>query len=71
LNANASRIKLILASDTWLYALAQHSPEMSAQITAALTEELTRAGSVSGEFTAKLYNKLRPRGLRRYPERKF
>jgi hypothetical protein len=67
----ASRAALILGTDGWLTKLSQHSDEMRTRILAALGDELLRAGAVSGDFAAKLYNASRPRAVSAYPERKF
>lgn len=67
----AARSALLLQSDSWLSRLAEHSPEMRTRIIAGLSQELLRAGCVGGDFSARLYNELRPRAVGAFPERKF
>jgi hypothetical protein len=44
---------------------------MRTKIIASLSDELLRAGFVSGGFCAPLYNQNRPKNLAAFPERKF
>jgi hypothetical protein len=44
---------------------------MRTRIIAALSDELLKAGNVSGDAAARIYNTLRPRAVSRFPERKF
>jgi len=67
----AARAALVLQTDSWLTRLAEHSSDMRARLVQSLSDELLRAGCVSGDFCAKLFNSMRPRALSQFPERKF
>jgi hypothetical protein len=67
----AARAALVMKSDSGLSRLAEHSPETRTRIEACLIDELLRNGSASGEFLARTYNALRPKGLFAFPERTF
>jgi hypothetical protein len=67
----AARAALVLQTDSWLTRLAEHSPDMRVRLVQSLSDELLRAGCVSGDFCARTYNALRPRAVSQYPERRF
>jgi hypothetical protein len=67
----AARAALVLQTDSWLLRLSQHSPDMRTKIIGSLSDELLRAGFVSGDFCATLYNSSRPKNISAFPERKL
>ncbi|SRR6266550_1851240 len=67
----ASRAALVLQTDSWLSRLSEHSEDMRNRIIASLSDELLRAGCVSGDFCARTYNSLRPKSVAAFQERRF
>jgi hypothetical protein len=63
------RVRLVLACDCWLSNLATYNETVKSQIVAAITGELQRCGSVDATFSAKLYEKCRPKAMSQFPPR--
>lgn len=67
-----SRAELVLTTDSWLQNLATHNlGTMREKILTAITERLLTVGHADGLFCLGLYNELRPRGVAKFPERRF
>jgi hypothetical protein len=67
-----AKAEVILTLDGWLTLLSQHNGgAMKEEIIAAIVGEVLQRGVAGSEFLCRTYERLRPKGLRDFPVRKF